>query len=374
MTTIDTLRIHSDYNVVRSRSPLRISFCGGGTDVPPYPEKFGGCVLSCTIDKYAYVSIRPYSTREIHVISDDRHLDVHFEPSGGRSLEGRLDIAQAIFRRFASVGLECHLGADAAPGSGLGSSSSMIVALIEALSRERGITLSKYHKAELAFEIERNDLGIVGGMQDQYAAAFGGFNFIEFDSSGVHVTPLRCSAELLSELHYHLLLCYTGTTRLSGNILAEQTANVVEQRGTVMESLAGIKHLTYALKRALLKGRLLEFGQLLDEAWRLKRKLASAISNAQIEELYETAKGAGAIGGKILGAGGGGHLLLFAPFNKRARVREALEAAGARIVDFQFECDGATSWVTTEETWAPASDAREGECEEQLVVPRAAHV
>jgi len=354
MKFIESFPIKTDYTVVRSRSPLRISFCGGGTDVPPYPEQFGGCVLSCTIDKYAYVSIRPYVNRQIHVISEDQGLDVHFAPNGGENLEGRLDIAQAIFRRFSTSGLEFHITADAPPGSGLGSSSSMIVALIEALSRENGITLSKYQKAELAFQIERNDLGIVGGMQDQYAAAFGGFNFIEFEKNGVYVTPLRCSTELLSELHYHLLLVYTGNTRLSSNILAEQTANVLHQREKVMDSLAGMKELTHSLKRAFLKGRLLDFGQFLDEAWTLKRNLASAISNAHIEELYDTAKSAGAIGGKILGAGGGGHLLLFAPFNRRAKVRQAMEAAGARIVDFQFEDQGATSWLTTEETWAPA--------------------
>ncbi len=353
MKVLECLPIKTEYTVVRSRSPLRISFCGGGTDVPPYPEQFGGCVLSCTIEKYAYVSVRPYIDRSIHVVSEDQGLDVHFDANGGDRLEGRLDIAQAIFRRFSAVGLECHMAADAPPGSGLGSSSSMIVALIEALSREQGVTLSKYQKAELAFQIERNDLGIVGGMQDQYAAAFGGFNFIEFEKNGVYVTPLRCGDDLLSELHYHLLLCYTGTTRVSSNILAEQTANVVEQRGKVMDSLAGLKQLTHDLKRALLKGRMLDFGGLLDEAWTLKRNLASAITNSHIEELYETAKSAGAIGGKILGAGGGGHLLLFAPFNKRSKVRQAIEAAGARIIDFQFEDRGAGSWATTEETWAP---------------------
>lgn len=371
MRFLESLPLRNAYTVVRSRSPLRISFCGGGTDVPPYPEKFGGCVLSCTIDKYAYVSVRPYVNRKVHVISEDQGLDIYFEPNGGDRLEGRLDLAQAIFRRFSSVGLECHIAADAPPGSGLGSSSSMIVALIEALSREQGLTLSKYQKAELAFQIERGDLGIVGGMQDQYAASFGGFNFIEFDRNGVHVTPLRCSSELLSELHYHLLLCYTGTTRMSSNILAEQTANVVEERAEVMDSLAGMKELAHALKRAFLKSQLLDFGSLLDEAWKLKRSLASAITNPHIEELYSTAKTAGAIGGKILGAGGGGHLLLFTPFNKRGKVRQALEAAGARIIDFQFEDHGATSWVTTDETWAPAVLATPAHSERDSILARA---
>ncbi|MGZ3521880.1 MAG: GHMP family kinase ATP-binding protein, partial [Vulcanimicrobiaceae bacterium] len=259
--------------VVRSRAPLRISFCGGGTDVPPYPELHGGCVLSCTIDKYAYVSIRKHVNSQIRVISEDQGLDVFFEQRGGDCLEGKLDLAQAIFRRFSSSGLECYIQSDAPPGSGLGSSSTMIVALIEALAREQGIHVSNYQKADLAFQIERNDLGIMGGLQDQYAAAFGGFNFIEFTSNGVFVTPLRLSADLLSELHYHLLLCYTGKTRFSGNILTEQTSNVVSADAEVMDSLAGMKDLTISLKRALLKGQLYEFGALLDEAWTLKRKL-----------------------------------------------------------------------------------------------------
>ncbi|MDE2482126.1 MAG: GHMP kinase [bacterium] len=341
----------SGYTATRSRAPLRISFCGGGTDVPPYPELYGGCVLSCTIDKYAYVSVRNHAQPQIRVISEHQGIDVLFDEAGGGHLEGKLDLAQAIFRRFRSGGLECFIQSDAPPGSGLGSSSSMIVALIEALSRHQGLHLTNYQKADLAFNIERNDLGIIGGLQDQYAAAFGGFNFIEFTSSGVYVTPLRLSTELLSELHYHLLLCYTGTTRLSSNILNEQTDNVMREEGRVMESLSGLKALTIELKRALLRGRLHEFGDLLDQAWQLKRHLASGVSNEQIETLYDMAKAAGAVGGKILGAGGGGHLLLFVPFTKRGRVREAMESVGARIVDFQFEEHGATSWLTTEDTW-----------------------
>lgn len=340
------------HTVIRGRAPLRISFCGGGTDVPPYPERFGGCVLSCTIDKYAFVSVRRTADRNIHVVSEDQGIDVHFEPSGGERLEGKLDLAQAIFQRFSSSGLECYINADAPPGSGLGSSSTMIVALIETMARERGLYLTDYQKAELACHVERNDLGIIGGLQDQYAAAFGGFNFIEFDSSGVHVTPLRLSEETLSELHYHLLLCYTGRTRKSSTIIAEQTRNVQSEDAAVMDSLASLKDLTIELKRALVRGRLGRFGELLDEAWTFKQRLATAITNDEIEDLYGAAKQAGAIGGKILGAGGGGHLLLFAPFNRRGAVRRRLEERGARVVDFQFEHRGSHSWTATEETWA----------------------
>jgi len=338
-------------SVTRSRAPLRISFAGGGTDVSPYPERYGGCVLSCTIDKYAYVSLRRHDDNRIRVISEDIGLEVYFEAKGGHSLDGKIDLAQAILRHFQTTGLDCYMHSDAAPGSGLGSSSAMIVALIGGLAHRQGLHLTPDEIAETAYLIERTDLGIIGGMQDQYASSFGGFNFMEFTGSGVQVTPLRISEEILSELHYHLILCYTGRTRLSSNILAEQTANVQNADESVMESLAQMKTLTIALKHALLKGRLLEFGEILDASWQLKRKLASCISNAQIDELYANAKAAGAIGGKILGAGGGGYFLLVTPFTRRRRVHEALENSGGKVIDFQFEDRGVRSWSAAEETW-----------------------
>lgn len=341
----------NDRTIVRSRAPLRISFCGGGTDVPPYPERFGGCVLSATIDKYAHVSTRGTGDLFVRAVCEEQGVDAVFQPRGGLELEGKMDLAQAIFRRFSACGLECYINADAPPGSGLGSSSTMIVALIEALCRQCNMNLSKDEKAELAIEIERNDLHIMGGMQDQYAASFGGFNFIEFTGSGTFVTPLRLPEETIADLHLHLLLCYTGKTRFSGAILSEQTANVVNEDPLVLDSLATLKELTIELKRSLLKGRLFEFGSLLDEAWSLKRNLASSITNSHIDEIYEAAKSAGALGGKLLGAGGGGHLLLFVPFNKRVRVRTEMERFGGHVVDFQFERQGAVSWMSTDRTW-----------------------
>ncbi len=341
----------SELTVVRGRAPLRISFAGGGTDVPPYPERFGGCVLSTTIDKYAYVSIRDTQSDYVHVTCDEQGVDAVFEPVGRNALQGKMDLAEAIVRRFSVSGLDCCIMADAPPGSGLGSSSTMIVALIEALSRRLGITMSRYEKAELAYDVERNDLGIVGGMQDQYAAAFGGFNFIEFSKDGVCVTPLRLNEDAVAELHMHLLLCYTGATRFSGTILKEQTSNVVRQDPEVMSSLGELKALAVALKTSLLKGRYSDFGDLLDHAWRMKRNLAASITNDTIEELYRDARKAGALGGKLLGAGGGGHILLFVPFNRRTRVREAMVERGVRVVDFQFEERGACSWVSSRHTW-----------------------
>jgi D-glycero-alpha-D-manno-heptose-7-phosphate kinase len=339
-------------DVVRSRAPLRISFCGGGTDVPPFPERYGGCVLSSTIDKYAYVSVRPYADRQIRVYSEDTGIEATFDAHGGEALTGKLDLAQAIFRRFRTTAVDCFMHNDAPPGSGLGSSSAMIVALITALARSHTAQLTPYQVAELAFAVEREDLGIVGGLQDQYASAFGGFNFIEFSADGVLVTPLRITEEAVAELHYHLVLCFTGKTRLSSNIVAEQTQRVVASERSIVDNLNRSKELAVSMKRELLKGRLLDFGDLLDQAWALKRTLATHISNDTIEELYAAAKAAGAIGGKILGAGGGGYLLFFTPFNRRARVRERLEQLGGRVVDFQFDQQGARSWCVPRELWA----------------------
>ena len=340
----------TSFDVIRSRAPLRISFCGGGTDVPPYPELFGGCVLSCAIDKYAFVSLRSRDDDSIHVHSSDLDRVAEFSGRSG-PLAGTIDLAQTLFNRFATHSLDCYMSSDAPPGSGLGSSSAMIVALIGALARREGTHLSDYEVAELAYAVERTDLNIQGGMQDQYAATFGGFNFIEFTNEGVLVNPLRISEEALNELHCHLLLCYTGGTRVSSNILREQTANVVSQVPDVMTSLAELKDLTLELKRALLQNRFIEFGEILDRAWHLKKRLASGISTPPIDALYEIAKSAGAIGGKLLGAGGGGFLLVFAPFTRREAVRERLEFAGGKIVDFQFDPRGVRTWLATGDTW-----------------------
>lgn len=335
-------------SLVRCQAPLRISFCGGGTDVPPYPERYGGCVLSCTIDKYAYVSVRPRDGDCIRV--ESRDLKRVTEYHGGEN-SGEPDLAQSIIRRFNEKSLDCYMHSDAPPGSGLGSSSAMIVALIGALALRNGIRLSAYDVAKLAVTIERDDLGIAGGLQDQYAASFGGFNFMEFTRDGVLVHPLRVPQDTLDELNYNLLLCYTGKTRLSSHILEEQKASVISNSPPVMDDLSAIKELTFAFKRALLMGKCREFGDLLNEAWCLKKRLASAITNPQIDELYHIALDGGALGGKLLGAGGGGFLLLFVPFTQRERVSERMESVGGRIVPFQFEPRGAHAWSTSAALW-----------------------
>lgn len=338
-------------NVIRSQAPLRVSFCGGGTDVPPYPERFGGCILSCTIDKYAYVSVRSIDEALVRVHSRDLNKIIEFSNEGESRGDERPDLATSIIRRFGEGRMECFMHSDAPPGSGLGSSSAMIVALIAALARRAGLQLSTYDVAEAALSVEREDLHIVGGMQDQYAAAFGGFNFMEFSADGVVVNPLRIPQETLDELHYNLLLCYTGKTRLSSTILREQTSNVLTARPEVMEGLSGLKNLTYEMKRALLTSECRQFGELLHEAWLLKRRFASGISDAEIDAMYEGAREAGAIGGKLLGAGGGGYLLFFVPFTRRENVIARLEEFGGEVVDFQFESRGVRTWTASSDLW-----------------------
>lgn len=335
-------------DVVRCQAPLRISFCGGGTDVPPYPELYGGCVLSCTIDKYASVSVRSHPGQLVRVESRDLKRVIEFS---SHEDDGEPDLAKSIIRRFGETSLDCYMHSDAPPGSGLGSSSAMIVALIGALAQRNGYDLTPYEIARLALKVEREDLQIAGGMQDQYAASFGGFNFIEFTKQGVVVNPLRIAQETLDELRYNLLLCYTGRTRFSSNILAEQTANVRAKDDDAMNGLGHLKAMAVEMKRALLTGDCAAFGNLLHEAWVQKRRLASGITNRAIDEMYEEARRVGAIGGKLLGAGGGGYLLLFVPFTVRERVRSLLENMGGSTVDFQFEPRGARSWTTSSNLW-----------------------
>lgn len=332
--------------IVRSKAPLRISFAGGGTDVPPYPQERGGAVLSVTINKYAYASLVPTDDDAITVQSLDYDIVAKYHTEADLAYNGELDLVKAVIRRLADdkrgVGLFLH--SDAPPGSGLGSSSTLVVALVGLFRHWLRQPLTDYQIAEMAYQIERVDLGIKGGMQDQYAATFGGVNFIEFHDKAVIVNPLRVSMEHLNELQYNLLLCYTGRTRLSANIVARQTESFVQKREEVVRALDAQKDMAIQMKNALLQGHLDDFGHLLHQAWQTKKCLDPAITTPQIDEMYETARGEGAIGGKILGAGGGGYLLLYCPFDRRHVVAAGLERLGGQVVDFGIEFRGLQTW------------------------------
>lgn len=333
--------------IIRSKAPLRISFCGGGTDVSPYKDEYGGVVLSATIEKYAYGSLRLREDRNITVTSLDYDIVAKYHLDDDMHYDGELDLVKAVIKNLNNgfkQGFDFFLHSDAPPGSGLGSSSTMVVALIGLLKHLQRLPLTNYEIAELAFHVERRDLGIQGGMQDQYAAAFGGFNFIEFEPSSVVVNPLRIDADVINELEYRLLLCYTGRTRLSANIITTQVEAYVKKEEEVLKAMAEMKKITIELKNALLQARLDDFGSLLHEAWIHKKKMARQITNSTIDALYETARNNGALGGKILGAGGGGYLLLYCPFDKKHIISAELEKLGGQVVEFTFDRYGLQTW------------------------------
>jgi D-glycero-alpha-D-manno-heptose-7-phosphate kinase len=332
---------------IRCRAPLRISFAGGGTDVPPFPATEGGCVLSATIDRYAYGSLEPRTDRMVTIESVDFKTTAEMPLDEEIIYDGSLDLIKAAVRRFGRAGTEGYdlvLRSSAPPGSGLGASSTMMVALTGLLARHHGMALGEYEIAQLAYAIEREDLNIAGGMQDQYAATFGGFNFIEF-TDRVIVNPLRVKDEIAHELELSLLLCFTGITRDSAYVIEDQTRRASAHTTSTIAGLRAQKDLAIAMKAALLTGSLNEFGTLLGEAWAQKKRLSPLISNPRIEELYDIALRKGALGGKLTGAGGGGYILLFCDFTKKHRVMEALELVGADVTEFTFATKGLITWT-----------------------------
>lgn len=336
--------------LVRARAPLRLSFGGGGTDVSPYPEERGGVVLSTTIDKFAYATVQPRRDTKFEIHSIDFDRTARYAHVRRLPFDGDLDLIKAVVRRFKPKhGASLVIHSDAPPGSGLGSSSTLVVALVAALREWLGAPLTAYDMAELAYAIERVDLGIAGGRQDQYAAAFGGFNFIEFQKDATIVNPLRVPEAALRELEYRLLLCYLNQTRSSADIITRQRASYVARKKKVVQALDALKASTYEMKRALLLGDIDGFGAILHEAWMSKKKLDAGISTDPVDALYEKARRAGAIGGKMPGAGGGGYFLFLTRFDRRHRVAAALEKLGGQVVPFQFEPRGVQTWPVARE-------------------------
>ena len=329
----------------RARAPLRISLCGGGTDVTPYPEEHGGMVLSATINQYAYASLRPRRDSRLTLASLDYDVVARYDHPRRMKLDGNLDLIKAVVRAFkVRRGADLWVHSDAPPGSGLGSSSTLVVALIGVMSEWLGRPMPGYDVAELAYRIERVDLGLAGGRQDQYASAFGGFNFIEFNADGTVVNPLRIRTDVLNELEYRLLLCYMGQTRQSAKIIERQTAAYRAGQASVVEALHRLKSETLEMKKALLLGKVDALGELLHQAWESKKKLDEGISNSRVDQLYRLARREGAIGGKMPGAGGGGYFLLLTRFDRKHRVAAVLEKHGGQVVPFQFERRGLVTW------------------------------
>ena len=336
--------------IYRSRAPLRIGLAGGGTDVSPYCDLYGGAVLNATVSLYAHAGIRPLEESQVTLEAIDRGEKVTLPATQTLPLEEPLLLHRGVYNRIAAmVGrlLPCHLTSyvDVPPGSGLGTSSTLVVALIGAFVEWLNLPLGEYDIARLPYEIERIDLGQAGGRQDQYAATFGGVNFMEFYADErVIVNPLRIRPEYLYELEHNLLLFYTDTSRFSSEILQEQKSHIAKGEKTALEATHRLKDEAFRMKEALLKGRINEIGEILHEGFENKRRVASHVSTPLLEEIYETARKAGATGGKVSGAGGGGFMIFYCPGDTRHLVKEALSTFQGRFFDYHFVKHGLVSW------------------------------
>jgi D-glycero-alpha-D-manno-heptose-7-phosphate kinase len=324
-----------------------LSFAGGGTDVPPFPEREGGCVLSMTINRFAWGTLRPRDDEQVCLNSLDFGLSLTYSTRSQPVYDGQLDLAKAVVKHLNGddrQGFDLFLHSDAPPGSGLGSSSAMIVALVGLFKEYRRLPMTDYEVAELAYTIERVDLGIPGGLQDQYAAAFGGFNFIEFLADRVVVNSLRVNPNILNELEYNLLLCHTGKVRLSSNIIADQVARYERSEQESLDALRELKRLTVEMKNVILNGKFELLGGMLDQEWQHKKRMSPKISTPELDDLYDLARSSGALGGKITGAGGGGYMLLYCRFDRKHEVRDVMRRAGCDVHDIAMEPSGLQTW------------------------------
>lgn len=337
--------------IIRSKVPLRLGLAGGGTDVAPYSDIYGGSVLNATINMYAYASIQPTENGRIVIRSVDNNQVVDVKSSEQVEIDGNLDLIKGIYNRIIKdfvkkpLSFELTTSVDAPPGSGLGSSSTLVVAILGAFTEWLNLPLGDYDLAHLAFEIERIDLNMAGGKQDQYAATFGGVNFMEFyKNDKVIVNPLKIKPTYLNELSFDLVLFYTGTSRLSSEIIATQSKNVSQNHEKSITAMHRQKEHAILMKEALLTGKLEKIGELLDFGWHYKREMAIGITNPSIDEIYETALKNGATGGKVSGAGGGGFMFFFCPGNSRHQVIHSLSNFKGEIKKFDFTTKGLLTW------------------------------
>lgn len=340
---------------IRARVPLRLGLAGGGTDLSPYCDEYGGAVLNTTIDRYAYAFIEPSEDGLVHFVAPDVEIEESFPPElealAGCRLELHAGVAKRMLTQFGGgkiAPMRVTSYVDAPPGSGLGSSSALVVALVEAFTALLAAPLGPYDVAHVAFEIERIDLGLAGGKQDQYAATFGGTNFIEFHAGDrVIVNPLRVSPSVLNELETSMVVCFTGVSRRSEEIIVEQQRGMAGagHDDNVIDSLHQLKRDAVEMKEALLRGQIPRMASILNRSWEAKKRTASGISTGRIEALYELAFANGAIGGKVSGAGGGGFMMFIVPPDRRIGVVRALNGAGGSASGVHLTTQGAESWT-----------------------------
>jgi len=339
--------------VFRGRAPLRLGLAGGGTDVPPYCDLYGGAVLSATISLYAHTTITQSTDGQIHFIALDQEVEETFPLSSELPPGNRLSLHRGVYNRVVrdftegrpqavTIATSC----DAPAGSGLGSSSTLVVSMLRTFAEVLNVPLGEYDLAHLAYEIERIDVGLHGGKQDQYAAAFGGFNFLEFDASDhTLVNPLRIKEQVISELEASIVLFFTGKSRSSAEIIEQESRNVREKNEVAIEAMHQTKKQAFLMKEALLRGQVSTMGEVMRVAWQQKKLMATSISNQRIDELYDLAMSRGAFCGKVSGAGGGGFMMFLVDPSRKLEVVRALRATQyGEVTDCNFVAGGAQAW------------------------------
>jgi D-glycero-alpha-D-manno-heptose-7-phosphate kinase len=340
--------------LIRSRAPLRLGLAGGGTDVSPYCDEFGGAILNATIDYYAYAALEPLETNTVEFVSADLRESAGYPAQVRLENDGRLDLFKAVYnhvvRNFNGgkpLRLRMSTRVDVPAGSGLGSSSTLVVAMLAAFVEWLNLPLGDYELAQTAFVIERVEAGLQGGKQDQYAAAFGGFNFMEFGQNGrVLVNPLRVKDWVVSELEASLLLYFTGKSRTSADIIEEQSRNVRDKNAMALDAMHAVKEEAFRMKECLLRGDFDALHGVLRDSWESKKRMASQITNEHIESLYACAMEAGAHGARISGAGGGGFMIFLTDPIHKDKVSEALYAKheGGMAYGCHFTAGGVQAW------------------------------
>ena len=343
--------------IIRSKAPLRLGLAGGGTDVSPFSDIYGGAILNATVNMYAYTTLEPLDNGTIVFDNPAKEeLGETLTATDAITPEGYFILHKGVYNRIVKqfthkpLSFKISTFVDAPPGSGLGTSSTLVVSILGAFVEWLKLPLGEYDIARLAYEIERIDLQMAGGKQDQYAATFGGFNYMEFIGDNVIVNPLHIRQRYLDELAHNLVLYHTATSHVSAKIIEEQQKNVQAKKQKSIDAMLALKEQALHMKEVLLKGDLDAIGQILDEGWTHKKQMADSVSNAFIDEVYEAAIAAGATGGKISGAGGGGFMFFYCPSNARYKVIDRLAEFGGQSKRYEFVTEGLKTWTMNDET------------------------